>query len=96
MGINDKSSTASKKKNVQVVVRVRPLNEKEKGERSHLAIRTNGLAQTVSVKDRNAWKEFGPFDRVYSADSSQSTIYMDVVDPLVKEVIQGYNCTIFA
>uniref|UniRef100_A0A914RC63 Kinesin-like protein n=1 Tax=Parascaris equorum TaxID=6256 RepID=A0A914RC63_PAREQ len=29
-------------------------------------------------------------------DSSQSAIYLDIVNPLVKEVIQGYNCTIFA
>ncbi|KHN81034.1 Kinesin-like protein KIF11 [Toxocara canis] len=92
----DKCSTVHKKKNVQVVVRVRPLSDKERAERSHLAVRTNGLAQTVSLKERSSWREFGPFDKVYGIDSSQSTIYMDIVDPLIKEVIQGYNCTVFA
>ncbi|VDM48104.1 unnamed protein product [Toxocara canis] len=91
-----KCSTMLKKKNVQVVVRVRLLSDKERAERSHLAVRTNGLAQTVSLKERSSWREFGPFDRVYDMDSSQSTIYMDVIDPLIKQVIQGYNCTVFA
>uniref|UniRef100_F1L594 Kinesin-like protein n=1 Tax=Ascaris suum TaxID=6253 RepID=F1L594_ASCSU len=96
MSTKDRGTTVPKKKNVQVVVRVRPLSDKEKAERAHLAVRTNGLTQTVSIKDRSNWREFGPFDKVYGMDSSQSTIYLDIVDPLVKEVIQGYNCTIFA
>ncbi|VDM29846.1 unnamed protein product [Toxocara canis] len=40
------------------------------------------------------WEKSGK--KVYGMDSSQSTIYMDIVDPLIKEVIQGYNCTVFA
>lgn len=37
-----------------------------------------------------------PFDRVFGPEADQSMIYDDVVQPLLDEVISGYNCTLFA
>jgi len=36
------------------------------------------------------------FDRVFGPSSSQVDIYNIVVSPLLKQVIAGYNCTVFA
>lgn len=36
------------------------------------------------------------FDRVFGDRSSQEVVYKFVVEPLVEQVIQGYNCTVFA
>jgi kinesin family protein 11 len=36
------------------------------------------------------------FDRVFGVTSKQSEVYTQVVRPVVAEVIEGYNCTIFA
>ena len=36
------------------------------------------------------------FDRVFGERSSQQDIYKHVVEPLVEQVIHGYNCTVFA
>ncbi|KXS09225.1 kinesin-domain-containing protein [Gonapodya prolifera JEL478] len=36
------------------------------------------------------------FDRVFGPESDQETIYNDVVQPILEEVLMGYNCTIFA
>ncbi|KIO16512.1 hypothetical protein M407DRAFT_42567, partial [Tulasnella calospora MUT 4182] len=37
-----------------------------------------------------------PFDRVFGPEADQAMIYNDVVQPILEEVIQGYNCTVFA
>ena len=36
------------------------------------------------------------FDKVFSPAADQSIIYEDVVSPVLKEMLTGYNCTIFA
>ncbi|EPQ58109.1 kinesin-domain-containing protein [Gloeophyllum trabeum ATCC 11539] len=37
-----------------------------------------------------------PFDLVFGPEADQAMIYNDVVHPLLDEVLQGYNCTLFA
>ena len=36
------------------------------------------------------------FDKVYGPDSKQIDLYRGVVEPLIEEVLMGYNCTVFA
>ncbi|KAJ4431534.1 hypothetical protein ANN_20133 [Periplaneta americana] len=36
------------------------------------------------------------FDRVFGPNSRQIEVYMSVVHPVIKEVLAGYNCTVFA
>jgi kinesin family member 11 len=37
-----------------------------------------------------------PFDLVFGPEADQALLYHDVVAPLLSEVMQGYNCTLFA
>ncbi|KAH8106971.1 P-loop containing nucleoside triphosphate hydrolase protein, partial [Cristinia sonorae] len=37
-----------------------------------------------------------PFDMVFGPEADQSLIYHEVVNPMLEEVVQGYNCTLFA
>ncbi|EKM55573.1 uncharacterized protein PHACADRAFT_173717 [Phanerochaete carnosa HHB-10118-sp] len=37
-----------------------------------------------------------PFDMVFGPEVDQALIYNDVVAPMLDEVVQGYNCTLFA
>ena len=37
-----------------------------------------------------------PFDLVFGPEADQAMIYHDVVSPMLDEVLQGYNCTLFA
>ncbi|KAG8922412.1 kinesin motor protein cin8, partial [Tulasnella sp. 408] len=37
-----------------------------------------------------------PFDRVFGQEADQAMIYHDVVQPRLEEVVQGYNCKLFA
>lgn len=36
------------------------------------------------------------FDRVFGADSKQPEVFIDTAQPLIQDVLQGYNATIFA
>lgn len=36
------------------------------------------------------------FDRAFGSDSKQVDVYTAVVAPLIEEVLNGYNCTVFA
>jgi hypothetical protein len=37
-----------------------------------------------------------PFDLVFGPEADQALIYHDVVSPMLEEVLEGYNCTLFA
>ncbi|VDK84093.1 unnamed protein product [Litomosoides sigmodontis] len=90
----DKNPKAGK--NVRVAVRIRPMNDNEIAEKARCSLVANPRKRTVSVIDRSTNKEFGPFDKVYGAQAKQLDIYFDLVEPLVKNVLAGYNCTLFA
>ncbi|CAK5078563.1 unnamed protein product [Meloidogyne enterolobii] len=81
-----------KRKNVQVVVRVRPLSESERFSGNKNIVSCDFGGKTVSLKNVNAsdslrfiqgQKCFGSYDK-------------GVLAPLMKEVLNGYNCTVFA
>lgn len=49
----------------------------------------------ITVKDKGNTRKF-VFDRVFGPESEQVEVYKAVVAPLINEVLQGYNCTVFA
>lgn len=93
--------------NVQVAVRCRPLNHREKtsGERTVLVC-AEDRREVVCVAPASQRK--GPssavpnpkktytYDHVFGPDATQQDVYRGVVEPIVDEVLQGYNCTVFA
>lgn len=50
----------------------------------------------VYLRDKATMRPFGAFDKVYDEETGQSKIYMEVVAPLITQVLNGYNCTVFA
>lgn len=75
--------------NIQVFVRSRPLHADEK--RSSVELITE--KKTIRVASQN--KTYS-FDNVFDAKVKQYDVYLSVVEPLVQQVIEGYNCTVFA
>ncbi|KAL9597025.1 MAG: hypothetical protein Q9219_005400 [cf. Caloplaca sp. 3 TL-2023] len=85
--------------NIHVVVRCRGRSEREVRENSGVVVSTDG------VKGKNVELSMGlsalsnktyHFDKVFSPAADQAMIFEDVVTPLLDEMLQGYNCTIFA
>jgi len=85
--------------NVQVVLRCRPINERELKLNTPRVLMTNSLKKTVdieqNVKGKSQRKTY-TFDQVYNGDSLQEDVYNTTVKPIVDEVLDGFNCTVFA
>lgn len=91
---------SSMSESVKVIVRCRPLNEKEREMKTRFVIETNSSLQQCSIlrrpgDDPRLSKTF-TFDGVYGISSSTEKIYSEIVRPIVKGVIDGYNGTVFA
>lgn len=84
---------------VKVIVRCRPMNDREKKLNCKCVIdMDNGIRQVALTKPGAA--ELPPklftYDGVYFTDSTTRALYEDIAFPLVEGVLEGYNGTIFA
>ncbi|MEW5319054.1 MAG: hypothetical protein WDW38_010230 [Sanguina aurantia] len=85
--------------NVQVLLRCRALSDKELAERSPQVISCNEALREVTLFQSTAGKQMSRtfrFDKVFGPDSHQEKIYKQAIIPIVDEVLDGFNCTIFA
>ncbi|CAL5200221.1 unnamed protein product [Lathyrus oleraceus] len=85
--------------NVQVLVRCRPLNEDEIRLHTPVVISCNEGRREVAAVQSIANKQIDRtfvFDKVFGPTSQQKELYDQAVSPIVYEVLEGYNCTIFA
>uniref|UniRef100_A0A803PWF6 Kinesin motor domain-containing protein n=1 Tax=Cannabis sativa TaxID=3483 RepID=A0A803PWF6_CANSA len=100
-GDSNSSSKHDKDKgvNVQVLVRCRPLSEDEMRLHTPVVITCNDGRREVSAIQNIANKQIDrtfAFDKVFGPASQQKELYDQAVSPIVFEVLEGYNCTIFA
>ncbi|XP_068667950.1 kinesin-like protein KIN-5D [Aristolochia californica] len=98
---NSYSSKHDKDKgvNVQVLVRCRPLSEDETRVNTPVVISCNEHRREVSAIQCIANKQIDrafAFDKVFGPASQQKDLYDQALSPIVFEVLEGYNCTIFA
>lgn len=98
--------------NVQVAVRCRPLNGRERshGERSIISCEEDRrevflnassaprkpLPTSSSASTSLSGKRTFTYDHVFGTSATQGEVYNRLVEPIVDEVLQGYNCTVFA
>ncbi|XP_055901173.1 osmotic avoidance abnormal protein 3-like [Biomphalaria glabrata] len=84
---------------VKVIVRCRPMNQREKGLNCKTVIAMDtprGQCSIVNPSDSKAPPKMFTFDGSYFTDSTTEQIYGENAYPLVEGVIEGYNGTIFA
>ena len=77
----------------------RPRSESERANDAPEVVQCNELHKEVQLTQSINKKEYARkyhFDRVYDADTSQERLYETAVAPMVDEVLQGFNCTVFA
>ncbi|XP_024968259.1 kinesin-like protein KIN-5D [Cynara cardunculus var. scolymus] len=85
--------------NVQVIVRCRPLNDDETKSHTPVVITCTENRKEVCAIQNIANKQIDRsfvFDKVFGPNSQQRELYHAAVSPIVFEVLEGYNCTIFA
>ncbi|OMO67605.1 hypothetical protein CCACVL1_20424 [Corchorus capsularis] len=100
-GDSNSSSKHEKDKgvNVQVILRCRPLSEDEARIHTPVVITCNENRREVCAVQNIANKQIDRtflFDKVFGPSSQQKELFDLAVSPIVNEVLEGYNCTIFA
>lgn len=92
---------------IQVVIRCRRRSDREIQENSPIIVSSQGAkSKEVTIETSVPVSSLGvvtlpptrtyPFDLVFGPEADQAMIYHDVVNPLLDEVLKGYNCTLFA
>ncbi|XP_030120237.1 kinesin-1 heavy chain isoform X2 [Taeniopygia guttata] len=76
--------------NIKVMCRFRPLNESEVARGDKYIAKFQG-EDTVVIASKPYI-----FDRVFQSNTSQEQVYNDCAKKIVKDVLEGYNGTIFA
>ena len=93
--------------NIQVVIRSRRRSEREVNDASPIIVQIDGAkSQDISIETSVPTSSLGvvtlpptrkyPFDVVFGPEASQELVYDEVVQPMLEEVLEGYNCTLFA
>ncbi|KAG0495953.1 hypothetical protein HPP92_000644 [Vanilla planifolia] len=85
--------------NVQVILRCRPLSEEEARMRTPIVISCNEQRREILAMQNIANKQIDrtfTFDKVFGPASQQKDLFNQSISPIVSEVLEGYNCTIFA
>jgi uncharacterized coiled-coil protein SlyX len=104
MSTPSKDSLAQKGVNnesVQVIVRCRPMCEKEKQADCTRVVNVYSNRGVIEVENPKARSEnernkIFTYDAVYDWNASQQCIYDETVRPLVSSVLEGYNGCVFA
>ncbi|SCP04216.1 kinesin-5, putative [Plasmodium ovale] len=90
---NDKSSCV----NIKVIVRCRPLNEKEKNDINNeevVKISNNEVILTINRNNEIYEKKYS-FDYACDENVNQKTLFNNYLFQIVDEVLEGFNCTLF-
>ncbi|KNA19863.1 hypothetical protein SOVF_057510 [Spinacia oleracea] len=92
-------SNKEKGVNVQVILRCRPFSDDELRNNAPQVVTCNDYQREVAVSQNIAGKHFDRvfvFDKVFGPNSQQRDLYDQAITPIVNEVLEGFNCTIFA
>ncbi|PON78027.1 Kinesin-like protein [Parasponia andersonii] len=85
--------------NVQVLLRCRPFSDDELRSNAPQVVTCNEYQREVAVSQSIAGKHIDrvfTFDKVFGPSAQQRDLYEQAVIPIVNEVLEGFNCTIFA
>ncbi|KAF2896660.1 hypothetical protein ILUMI_09509 [Ignelater luminosus] len=97
----ERSIRSAHNESVQVVVRCRPISQKESDSGCTTVVNVFPSRGVIEVQNPNAKSEnektkMFTYDAVYDMSSTQQSIYDETVRPLVASVLEGYNGCVFA
>jgi len=88
---------ASESSAIKVVVRLRPMNDTEKKGGSMPAVTASVEHNTMTIiKGQGMARSVYAFDHVYSAFSTQNEVFKGTLEPVIADVLKGYESTVFA
>ncbi|XP_043790092.1 kinesin-like protein Klp61F [Apis laboriosa] len=82
---------------IQVFVRIRPINNSEKNDKcTNILEIPNDKEVIVHERPYDKISKKFKFNSVFGPSAKQINVYNVVVNPLLEQVLAGYNCTVFA
>jgi kinesin family protein 11 len=84
---------------VQVVVRLRPLNESEKKHGTLPVVSAKTNEKTVTIlkgSGKKQTRQSFAFDHVFTAFSTQKEVFDATLKPVIRDVLRGFEMTVFA
>ncbi|KAL3919728.1 MAG: hypothetical protein SGILL_003608, partial [Bacillariaceae sp.] len=84
---------------VQVVVRLRPLNDREQQTNTLPVVACNTAEKSVTVlkgSGKHQVKTCYKFDNVFGSFSTQQDVFDSTIGSILSDVLNGYESTIFA
>uniref|UniRef100_A0A7E4ZSY9 Kinesin-like protein n=1 Tax=Panagrellus redivivus TaxID=6233 RepID=A0A7E4ZSY9_PANRE len=94
-----KRPATAHKETIKVIVRCRPMSQKEieKGHQRIVTMDTKrGVVEVANPKDPDAPPKTFTFDAIYGENSKQMDLYYETFRDLIESVLNGFNGTIFA
>ncbi|AAZ11324.1 kinesin, putative [Trypanosoma equiperdum] len=88
--------TNSAAENIKVLVRCRPLNDKEKSQGYKTSVDLDLTENTVTVQSVVGEPDRWTFDAVINNTFTQKDVFQQFIMPLVDSVLDGFNATVFA
>lgn len=82
-----------------MVVRLRPLNHQEQHHGTLPVVKASTSEKTVTVlkgSGSRQQKTSYRFDNVFTAFSTQRDVFQATLEPVLKDVLMGYESTVFA
>lgn len=79
--------------NIRALLRIRPLIKSELERHEESGVSFEGRKVTVNSTPRPRSYDF---DEVFGPNSTQEEFFNIAISPVVSQVLDGYNCTIFA
>ncbi|XP_031370536.1 kinesin-like protein Klp61F isoform X1 [Apis dorsata] len=82
---------------IQVFVRIRPINNSEKNDKcTNILEIPNDKEVIIHERPYDKISKKFKFNSVFGPSAKQINVYNVVVNPLLEQVLAGYNCTVFA
>ncbi|EED88947.1 predicted protein, partial [Thalassiosira pseudonana CCMP1335] len=97
--MSSKSPPSYNGSNIQVVVRLRPMNETERRHGTLPVVTAKTQDRIVTVikgKGKKQMKYAYSFDNVFTAFSTQEEVFEETVKPVICDVMRGFESTVFA
>ncbi|XP_052172613.1 kinesin-like protein KIN-5B [Diospyros lotus] len=97
--VNSNRQEKDREVNIQVLLRCRPLSDDEQRLNIPKVVTCYEHKREVTVLQNVANKQVDrvfTFDKVFGPKAQQRSIYDQAIVPIVNEVLEGFNCTVFA
>ena len=92
----NKLITQSSKESVKVIVRCRPISEREISNKNNACVEVCLDSAAINILDEKGGNKTFTFDSVFDKKSRQIDVYNQTARPIVESVLEGYNGTVFA